>query len=67
MGAEVDRVANGKTTVTRYDFKPVSASTVAAAKPASVSALGAPSDLLTSLMKKTPDAPPPGPVRQKGF
>jgi len=58
VGAKVERIANGKTTATDYDFKPVSAT--AAAKPA------ASNNLLESLMKKTDDAPPPGKMRAKG-
>jgi hypothetical protein len=57
VGAKVERVANGKTTTTDYDFKPVS---VTAAPHA------ASSSLLDSIMKKTDDAPPPGKVRAKG-
>ena len=52
VGAKVERIANGKTTTTDYDFKPVSAA--------------APNAVLDSIMKKTDSAPPPGKVRQKG-
>jgi hypothetical protein len=58
VGAKVDRVANGKTTTTDYDFKPVSASAKA---PSAAS-----NNLIDSIMRKTDDAPPPGKVRQKG-
>jgi hypothetical protein len=54
VGAKVERTANGKTTTTSYDFKPVTAQASS-------------NDHLSPLFRKSEDAPPPGKMKPKGF